>query len=170
MTVKSRQSFHEEFGSAAVQWKQTTCERSNRPPLSKQKLQRGRFPNDCVDMFWRQIKDKHPGQGEVKESLLLTFNPKGGSLGRLPEAGEGVELQVGGQGLDQANGHGAFTLAQRSGRYTAFTKKHNFLNGIFGVIGVICCRGAEAGPCFTYICPVWGNLGEQGTHKNSVSS
>lgn len=56
---------------------------------------------------------------------MLTFNPKGGSLGRLPEAGEGVELQVGRQGLDQADGHGALPLAQRGGGDTAPTKKRH---------------------------------------------
>lgn len=91
--------------------------------------------------FDAELKKKNPGQGEVEESLWLTFNPKGGSLGRLPEAGEGVELQVGGQGLDQANGHSAFTLAERSGSYTAFTKEQNFPHGIFGGTGLICRRG-----------------------------
>lgn len=64
---------------------------------------------------------------------MLTFNPKGRALGRLPEAGKGVELQVGGQGLNQANGHSAFTLAERSWSYTTFTKTREF-NGVFGEI------------------------------------
>lgn len=58
---------------------------------------------------------------------MLTFNPKGGSLGRLSEAGEGVELQVGRQRLDEAHGHSAFAFAKRSGSYTKHTKKQNFI-------------------------------------------
>lgn len=76
-------------------------------------------------------KTSRSGRSYIKCSLL-TFNSKGGALGRLPEAGKGVELQVGGQGLNQANGHSAFTLAQRSWSYTTFTKTQNFLNGILG--------------------------------------
>lgn len=53
---------------------------------------------------------------------MLTFNPKGGSLGRLSEAGEGVELQVGRQGLDEAHGHGTFAFAKRSGSYAKHTR------------------------------------------------
>lgn len=49
----------------------------------------------------------------------LTFNPKGGSLGRLSNTGEHVELHVGAHGLNQADCGGALTFTQRSGRNTA---------------------------------------------------
>lgn len=49
---------------------------------------------------------------------MLTFNPKGGSLRRLTETGEGVELQVSGQGLDKTDSHCAFSFTQRGGSYT----------------------------------------------------
>lgn len=50
---------------------------------------------------------------------MLTFNAKGGSLGRLSNTGEHVELHVGAHGLNQADCGGALTFTQRSGRNTA---------------------------------------------------
>lgn len=52
---------------------------------------------------------------------MLTFNPEGGSLGGLPETGKGIELQMGRQGLNQANGHCTFAFAQWGGGYTRQT-------------------------------------------------
>lgn len=59
---------------------------------------------------------------------LLTFHPKGGSLGGLSQTGEGVELEVGGQSLDQADGHRAFTFAQWSGSYPRYKVNTNLIH------------------------------------------
>lgn len=82
----------------------------------------------CIALQSLCIQKKGGDHREVKANFsdkigqmvcaLLTFNPKGGSLGRLSETGEGVELQVGRQGLDEANGHCAFTFTKWGGSYT----------------------------------------------------
>ena len=46
---------------------------------------------------------------------MLTFDAKSGPLGGLADAGEDVELQVGAQSLDQADGGGALSLPQGGG-------------------------------------------------------
>lgn len=76
---------------------------------------------------------------------MLTFNPKGRSLGRLSEAGEGIELQVGRHGLDKAHGHSAFALAKRSGSYTKHTKKQNFIWNVLCIVIYIHILKQEAG-------------------------
>jgi len=46
---------------------------------------------------------------------VLTFDAKRGTLGGLADAGEHVELQVGTEGLRQADGGGALALPQGGG-------------------------------------------------------
>lgn len=45
----------------------------------------------------------------------LTFDAKGRTLGRLPDAGEHIELHVSSEGLNQANGGGALSFSERGG-------------------------------------------------------
>lgn len=47
--------------------------------------------------------------------MRLTFDTKGGPLGGLAQTGEGVELEVSRQGLDQTDGDRAFTFSQGRG-------------------------------------------------------
>lgn len=63
-------------------------------------------------------KEIERSQQNNRENPFLTFNSKGRSLRRLPKASEGVKLEVGSQSLDQAYGHGAFTLTEGSWCYT----------------------------------------------------
>lgn len=52
----------------------------------------------------------------TKKTKPLTFNAERGSLRGLADASKHVEVHVGSQGLDQADGGGALALAQRGGR------------------------------------------------------
>lgn len=45
----------------------------------------------------------------------FTFDAKGRSLGRLPDAGKHIELHVSSEGLDQTDGGGALSFSKRSG-------------------------------------------------------
>lgn len=45
-----------------------------------------------------------------------TFHSKRGSLGRLPQTGEGVDMQVGGQRLHQSDGDCTLPFSKRGGR------------------------------------------------------
>lgn len=58
--------------------------------------------------------------------LMLTFNAKGWSLRRLANAGKHIELQVGSQGLNQADCCGALTFTQWGGCNTAFIIRQHF--------------------------------------------
>lgn len=46
----------------------------------------------------------------------LTFNAKGRPLGRLSDTSKNIELHVSSEGLDQPDGGGALSFAQRGGR------------------------------------------------------
>lgn len=81
-------------------------------------------------MYYIVVKKTGREHGEVKtfvdrisKDVWQTFDPEGGSLGRLSETGEGVELQMGRQGLDEANGHCAFTFAKWGGGDTRKFKR-----------------------------------------------
>lgn len=52
----------------------------------------------------------------------LTFNAKRGSLRGLSDTSKHIELHVGSQGLDQADGGGALSFTQRGGCNSADRK------------------------------------------------
>lgn len=66
-------------------------------------------------------------------SEALTFDPEGGALGRLADAGEDVELHVGSEGLGQAHRGGALALSQGCGGDAA----RNIIHGGSSVQGML---------------------------------
>lgn len=52
----------------------------------------------------------------------FTFNAKGGSLRGLSDTSEHIDIHVGSQGLDQADGGGALSFTQRGGGNAADRK------------------------------------------------
>lgn len=75
-----------------------------------------------VTVLYYHVKTNIESRGEsilfrYFQYLFLTFYSKGGSLGWLSQTTKGIELKVGRQGLDEADGHCAFTFTQWGGCY-----------------------------------------------------